>query len=162
MNPVATLLALLLLMVANGTPVVAKKILGARFARPLDGGARFVDGRPLFGPSKTVRGVGLAVAATAVAAGLLGLGWAAGAAIGAAAMAGDLLSSFTKRRFGVATSGMVAGLDQVPEALLPLLVGRAFLPLSAADIAAGVAVFFVGELLLSRLLYRLNLRDRPY
>ncbi len=47
---------LILLVVANGTAVGAKKLLGAAFARPLDGGALFVDGQPIFGPSKTIRG----------------------------------------------------------------------------------------------------------
>jgi hypothetical protein len=37
---------LVLLMLANGTPVVAKKFLGERFTYPLDGGVVFVDGRP--------------------------------------------------------------------------------------------------------------------
>ena len=43
---------LILLVVANGTAVAAKKLLGVAFARPLDGGALFVDGQPIFGPSK--------------------------------------------------------------------------------------------------------------
>ena len=47
--------------------------------------SRFVDGRPLFGPSKTL--------ATAGVAALLGLGWKIGALIGIAAMASDLLAS---------------------------------------------------------------------
>jgi len=34
--------------------------------------------------------------------------------------------------------------------------------LTAADIALGVGIFFVGELIVSRLLYRIHLRDRPY
>jgi len=32
----------------------------------------------------------------------------------------------------------------------------------ALDIAAGVAIFLVGELLLSRLLFKAHLRDEPY
>jgi hypothetical protein len=32
----------------------------------------------------------------------------------------------------------------------------------ATDIVLGVAIFFVGELVLSRFLYWLRLRDRPY
>jgi hypothetical protein len=45
---------LILLVVANGAAVVAKKLLGVAFARPLDGGARFVDGQPIFDlPSKS-------------------------------------------------------------------------------------------------------------
>ena len=42
---------LILLVVANGTAVGAKKLLGAALARPLDGGVLFVDGQPIFGPS---------------------------------------------------------------------------------------------------------------
>jgi CDP-2,3-bis-(O-geranylgeranyl)-sn-glycerol synthase len=34
--------------------------------------------------------------------------------------------------------------------------------LTAIDIAAGVAIFLVGELLLSRLLFQVHLRDEPY
>ena len=41
---------------ANGTPIVAKKVFGRRFSFPLDAGTIFFDGRPLFGPSKTIRG----------------------------------------------------------------------------------------------------------
>ena len=54
------------------------------------------------------------------------------------------------------------GLDQVPESLLPLLVGRQALSLGAIDIAIVVAIFFIGEILLARLFYRLGLREQPY
>jgi hypothetical protein len=36
---------------ANGTPVIAKLILGDKFAAPVDAGALFGDGRLWFGPS---------------------------------------------------------------------------------------------------------------
>ena len=63
---------LILLVVANGTAVVAKKLLGPAFGRPLDGGAVFVDGEPIFGPSKTIRGVVVSVLATSICAVLIG------------------------------------------------------------------------------------------
>lgn len=152
----------LLLTVANGAPVVAKKILGRRFAWPLDGGAKFFDGHPLFGASKTVRGVALAVVATAIAAPILGLTWKIGAVIGAFAMIGDLASSFVKRRLNRPLHSRATGIDQIPESLLPLLAVTCELSLSALDVIAGTAAFFAGEILLSRLLYRVRLRDRPY
>ena len=34
--------------------------------------------------------------------------------------------------------------------------------LTALDIAVGVAIFFIGEVLLSLLFYKLHLRERPY
>jgi CDP-archaeol synthase len=77
-------------------------------------------------------------------------------------MAGDLLSSFVKRRLHLPPSSRASGLDQVPEALFPLLACRNLLSLAAADIAVRVVMFFVGEVVLSRLLYALNLRERPY
>jgi len=162
MQPLVILQLLILLTLANGAPVVAKKLFGARFARPLDGGLLFFDGRPWFGASKTLRGLALAILATVAGAPLLGLDWRIGLLVGVLAMAGDLASSFLKRRLGRPPSSRASGLDQIPESLLPLLACRDLLALSAADIAATVALFFFGEILLSRLLYRLHLRDQPY
>lgn len=160
MRPVLVLELLILLTVANGTPVVAKRLFGSAFAQPLDGGALFADGRPWFGPSKTIRGVVLATLATAAAAGVLGLGWKVGALLGVVAMAGDLLASFIKRRLGLAPSSQAVGLDQIPGSLM--LAGRLFMPVTGLDIAVTTLLFFVGEVILSRLLCKWHVRDRPY
>ena len=153
---------LILLVVANGAAVAAKKILGATFARPLDAGALFVDGRPILGPAKTIRGIVASVLATSVCAALIGLGWEIGALVAAFAMAGDLFSSFVKRRLHLASSSMAIGLDHIPESLFPLLAGRWLLQLSMFDVVAGVTIFVVGALVLSPILFRLNLRDEPH
>jgi hypothetical protein len=153
---------LVLLSLANGTPIAAKRIFGSRFAFPADGGANLSDGRPVFGPSKTVRGILSSVIVTTAAAPLLGLDPIVGATVAVGAMAGDLFSSFTKRRLNYPSSSQALGLDQVPESLIPMLACRKALALTAADIAVGVAVFFVGELILSRILFWLRFRDRPY
>jgi hypothetical protein len=162
MQPFVILQLLILLMVANGTPVIAKKLLGGRYSYPLDGHLIFADGRRLLGRSKTIRGVGLAVLATTAGAPLIGLGWRTGLVVGSFAMAGDLFSSFAKRRLNLAPGSRASGLDQVPEALFPLLACRNLLSLTAADIAACTVMFVAGEVLLSRLLYALQIRDRPY
>jgi CDP-2,3-bis-(O-geranylgeranyl)-sn-glycerol synthase len=78
------------------------------------------------------------------------------------AMIGDLLSSFIKRRMGIAPSDRAIGLDQIPESLLPLLACAFFLPLTFFDVAVATLIFFVGELALSRVLFKLHIRDRPY
>jgi CDP-diglyceride synthetase len=161
-HPWLILKLLILLMLANGTPVVAKKVLGERLAYPLDWGVEFVDGRPLFGRSKTIRGVLLAVLVTIAGAPLIGLQWEIGFLVGSLAMAGDLGSSFLKRRMALPPSSRASGLDQVPEALIPLLACRNPLSLTMADIGATAALFFIGEVLLSRVLYAFRLRDRPY
>ena len=54
------------------------------------------------------------------------------------------------------------GIDQVPEALLLLIVLRTRLTLSGTEIVVLVAAFLVLEIWLSRLLFRLHLRDQPY
>jgi CDP-2,3-bis-(O-geranylgeranyl)-sn-glycerol synthase len=162
MHEVLVFQLLMLLAVANGTPVAAKRMLGDALAYPLDGGALLPDGQPLFGHSKTVRGVLLAVLATTLASLLLGLGWKVGALVGATAMAGDLFSSFIKRRLGLPPSSMALGLDQIPESLFPLFACRMLLPLNFLDIAIATLLFLVGSLVLSRILFRFNLRDRPY
>jgi CDP-2,3-bis-(O-geranylgeranyl)-sn-glycerol synthase len=154
--------SVLLLTLANGAPVAAKKILGARLAFPLDAGVHFFDGQPLLGPSKTIRGIVASVITTAVVAPLLGLSPATGGLVAALAMTGDLISSFVKRRLKFPSSSQAIGLDQVPESLLPLLVCREALSLTSVDVAIGVVVFLVGELILSRLLYDLRFRDEPY
>jgi hypothetical protein len=158
----ALLPLLILLVIANGTPIVAQSLFGNRFSYPVDGDREFLDGRPLLGRSKTIRGSALAILVTAAGAPLVGLDWKIGALVGTLAMAGDLFSSFLKRRLGLPPSSPAVGLDQVPESLFPLLGCLGPVSLTFADVAVGVAVFFIGELLLSRLLYAFDLRDRPY
>lgn len=153
---------LMLLVIANGVPVLGKKIFGTAFSHRLDGGIQWRDGRPLFGPSKTVRGVVLSFATTILAAAVLGFDWTDGAQIAALAMLGDLTSSFIKRRLGRPPSSMALGLDQIPESLLPTLAFKTRLGLTAWDIAGVVFAFILLELLLSRLLFGLHWRDRPY
>jgi CDP-2,3-bis-(O-geranylgeranyl)-sn-glycerol synthase len=152
----------LLLALSNGSPVLARKVFGSRLCCPVDGGARWFDKRPLFGSSKTVRGILFSVLATSAGAALVGFAWQVGAVVAGVAMAGDLFSSFVKRRRGLPAGSRATGLDQIPESLFPLLVCSRTLALTGADIAAVVAIFFVGEVVLSRVLYRLHVRDRPY
>jgi CDP-archaeol synthase len=151
-----------LLILANGTPLLANKIFGHRFSHPLDCGVRCGDGEPWFGASKTIRGVFLSVLTTAVGACLVGLGGKIGALIGSAAMSGDLFSSFFKRRIGLPVSSRAVGLDQIPESLFPLLACRNALSLTVWEIAVTVLAFFFGEIVISRLLYKFRIRDRPY
>jgi CDP-diglyceride synthetase len=153
---------LVLLTFANGTPIVAKKIFGSRFALPLDAGINFCDGRPLFGASKTMRGIVVSILITTAIAPFIGLDLTIGAIVASSAMAGDLFSSFVKRRLNFPPSSQALGLDQVPESLFPMLACRDALSLTIADIALGVGIFFICELILSRLLFRAHLRDEPY
>ena len=162
MHLVVILQLLILLMLANGTPVIAKKMLGGHYSYPLDANLTFADGRPIFGRSKTIRGVALALLVTATGAPVIGLAWQIGLLVGSFAMIGDLFSSFCKRRLGLPSSSRASGLDQIPESLLPVLAARHLLALTAADIVVCVVIFVVGDVVFSRLLYAFRLRDRPY
>jgi len=77
-------------------------------------------------------------------------------------MAGDLLASFIKRRMGIPSSGMALGLDQIPESLLALLLVEPLYRFGTGQIVAMVVLFLVAELVLSRILYALRIRKRPW
>jgi CDP-2,3-bis-(O-geranylgeranyl)-sn-glycerol synthase len=154
--------ALLLLLVANGAPILAARVLRHHLDAPLDGGRILADGRPLLGPHKTVRGVVAAVGATAALGAALGLPLPLGAAVGAATMLGDALSSFLKRRQGLGSGGRATGLDQLPEAVLPLLVLRAAGAVGWVEAALALVGFLVLGAGLSRVLFFLGVRQRPY
>lgn len=153
---------LLLIIVANGAPVLGDFLFKQRGAWPVDGGLLLPDGHRLLGPSKTWRGVLLAVTVTALTAWPLGFSPMMGLTIGAWAMLGDALSSFSKRRLGLAASSMALGLDQIPEALLPVLAVRTESGLDWLSVLKLVVGFFMAELLLSRILYYWHIRSRPY
>jgi hypothetical protein len=155
-------LLLLLIGIANAAPLFGHTLLRQRWAWPLDGGKRFFDGHRLLGNSKTIRGVVLALLITPVTALLLGLPPMAGVLIGSFAMIGDVLSSFTKRRLGLPPHSQALGLDQVPECLLPLLAVQPLFDLTMIEVLVMVAAFVVLELAISKVLYRLRLRDQPY
>ena len=154
--------ALILLLVANGTPVLAGKFFGKNAAWPLDANYVMADGEPLLGESKTFRGIILAVFATALTAEILGPGWQLGASFGALSMLGDLFSSFTKRRLGMSSGTQAPGLDQLPEALLPLAVCAESLSLPWLEVLITAGLFWVLEVVLSRILYSVHIRKHPW
>ena len=152
----------ILLAIANGSPVIARKLLGKSLNQPLDCGVAFLDGRPLFGRSKTIRGIVVSLIVTAGFAPVIGFDWISGLTVATVAMVGDLTSSFLKRRFGLSPSSRATGIDQVPESLFPALAVRSILGLSLFDIILIVIIFFSGEVFFSRLLFKWNIRNRPY
>lgn len=143
---------LILVAVANAAPVIAYLLQGDRFSLPLDGGRTLSDGQPIFGASKTVRGVLSSCAFTMLCAELLGISWAIGLVIGLSAMTGDLFSSFVKRRLRLPASASIALLDQIPESLLPALAVQSQLHLTFYEIIVVVGLFTVLNLALTRLL----------
>jgi len=153
---------IILLMAANGAPILLRWLSEGRYARPVDGGLLLADGRPLFGPSKTVPGLIAALVLTTFVAWQFGWSPLTGGYIATLAMCGDLLASFIKRRLAIPSSSMAPGLDQIPESLIPLLGVRGMFDLSWAQIFIMVSIFVVLDYVLSFFLYHLHIRKRPY
>lgn len=157
-----SLVLFVMLVLANGVPVVVARILKRRWAAPVDGGRLWSDGRPILGPSKTWRGLISGVACCALFSSVIGLGLMFGLLFGILALWGDLLSSFYKRRMGKASSARALGLDQVPESALPMVLAVFWLPISWWSAASVVALFTLSNILFSPLLYRLGIRRHPH
>jgi CDP-diglyceride synthetase len=158
-----TFIELLVMLIAiNGAPVLAAYFLGATASRPIDGGQRLPDGRPLFGDSKTWRGVAAAVTLSCVLSLLFNYGFVFGLLFGALVMTGDLISSFIKRRMGLAPSDQSLGLDQLPESFLPSLYATFHLGVAWWWALLWSGSFLLIEILISRPLFRLHIRKRPY
>jgi hypothetical protein len=151
-----------LLLAVHGTPVLLAFIFGSRGAIPVDFNKRFRDGRPIFGTSKTWRGLIGALLASCILSQFFHYGLAFGVVFGALGMLGDLFASFVKRRIGLESSARFRGLDQIPESLLPSLYASYSLSLGWIWIVALPLVFMLCEMLISIPLYRLKIRKRPY
>jgi len=148
---------------ANATPVV----FGG--GRSIDGGRVFTDGRPIFGPGKTIRGflAGLIAGSLfgilqGLAAGQFGFYATLGFLLSLGALTGDLLGSFIKRRMKLERGSAAPGLDQLGFVVLALLfASMVFVPpweviLTILIITPPIhlATNFIG--------HKLKLKDRPY
>ncbi|MEQ1622213.1 MAG: CDP-archaeol synthase [Methylococcales bacterium] len=154
--------SLILLLAANGAPVLAVLVFGKHWNWPIDGGLILRDGRHLFGHSKTWRGLLAAIVLTALVAFILSINLWTGALFGLLAMLGDCLSSFIKRRLGYPTSSHARGLDTLTESILPTLLLKQSLGINWADILWLALIFFLLEEFVSPLLYQWHIRNRPY
>lgn len=153
---------LLLIIIANGAPIILRALMGRRLDVAIDFGYRLADNNPLFGSSKTWRGVIAAVIFTSIVAVLIGYPASTGAQIALYAVLGDVFSSFIKRRLGMAASSMAPLLDQVPESLLPAVMLMDTFEMDIQSIIILVCVFIIMELLLSYIFFKLGIRNRPY
>ena len=149
MNLVSVAQCFALIITANIVPPAVSIATKDCCAWPIDGGLDWFDGRPLFGDSKTLRGLILAVVGGAAVGCLIGVTWRLGASAALSAMAGDLFSSFCKRRLGLGASAPALGLDQIPESLLPAIACAAPLGLSWYDIVTIVVLFAIGDAIVS-------------
>lgn len=151
-----------MLVLANGAPVVAAGLLNGLWSAPVDGGRSWKDGRPILGKSKTWRGVVSGALACGLFSLVTGLGFIFGVVFGVIGLVGDMLSSFIKRRLGLASSARAVGLDQIPEALLPMLLAMWWLPVNGWVVIGVVVLFTLSNIVASPLLYRIGIRRHPH
>lgn len=159
---IPVLQGVILLLAANGAPIIASKIFGSCWQEPIDAGIVCADQRRLLGDTKTWRGLFGALALAAGMAIPLGLNALTGLLFGALTMLGDLLASFLKRRRGYVESSRARGFDTVPESLLPTWLLKEHLHLELSGVVLTVLIFFLIEEFVSPILYRLHIRKRPY
>lgn len=143
-----------LIIVANGAPVVARLLLGNRFNAPIDNGTMLADRHLLFGSSKTWRGVAAALLATTACGLIFDYPAQTGIQIAGAAISGDLLTSFIKRRLALPPNTEMPLFDQAAESLFPALLMMQSFHLAPIDIAWLIIVFSVLDLIVTRMLQR--------
>lgn len=153
---------LLLIIIANGAPIVTRWLLNDQLDLAVDLKLTLPDKNRLFGASKTWRGILAALFITTIIAWLLNYPVQTGLLIASYAMLGDLTSSFIKRRLLLPPSSKAALLDQVPESLLPALMMMHTFNLGLLSVLLLVLTFIIIELFLSHLLYKWGLRNRSH
>jgi len=153
---------LVLILCANGAPVLVQRWFPSSINQPVDLGYHFIDNKPLLGASKTWRGLMASLLLTPLCAFLIGISPLHGFIIACLAMSGDLISSFIKRRLNIPVSAMAIGLDQIPESLLPFIFVYFYYQLSLLQLVSGVILFILCELMLSMVLFKMGIRKRPY
>ena len=153
---------LLLIIIANGAPILIRAVFNDVFNTSVDFGHKLPDNRPIFGNSKTWRGIIAAFVTTSIAAWLLGYAPQIGLLVAVYAVLGDLTSSFIKRRMGRPASSMAPLLDQIPESLFPALMMMQTFKLDISAVIQLVLIFIIIELLLSHVLYKWGVRKQPY
>jgi len=160
--PAELLQLLLLIIIANGAPIITRQWLNGRFSHAVDLDHDLADNNRIFGPSKTWRGIVSSLLVTPVVAVLLGYSIETGLMVAVYAVIGDLISSFIKRRFSMTASSMAPLLDQVPESFIPAFMLRQTFNLDILSVIWLVLIFIITELLLSHILYKWGVRKRPY
>ena len=152
----------LLIIIANGAPILIRLLLNNGFNLAVDFGHKLPDNKPILGPSKTWRGIFAALIATSIAAWVFGYSAGIGFLVAVYAIVGDLLSSFIKRRLAMKPSSQAPLLDQVPESLFPAIMMMQVFKLEISSVMLLVLIFIIIELAVSHVFYRWGVRKKPY
>jgi CDP-2,3-bis-(O-geranylgeranyl)-sn-glycerol synthase len=147
---------------ANAIPV----LIGG--GRPMDFGKSFIDGRPIFGSHKTIRGFfsGLLVGTLAglVMTVVLDYPLFFGLVSSLGALLGDLCGAFVKRRLGIAPGGLLPVIDQIDFVVGAILVSLPFVSeILSWPLALTVLIITPPiHLLTNYVAYKLRLKSNPW
>ena len=153
---------LVMLLATNGAPVLVARIFQSYGALSLDLGKQLRDGHPVFGSSKTWRGLVSALFTSCMLSIIFGYGIWFGLIFGALVMTGDLFSSFVKRRRDFKPGDRSIGWDQLPESLFPAIYTISVLGIEWWWAILLTLTFALLHILISKPLYRFNIRKHPY
>ncbi len=149
--------------IANATPVV----LGG--GTPIDGGRKFTDGRPIFGPGKTIRGFVTGLAAGTIFSALQGIVAGQiytylllGFLLAVGALTGDLMGSFLKRRLNIQRGASAPVLDQLGFVALAIVFASPVMLPGWEVILAILIITPPIHLATNFGGYKLGLKSRPY
>lgn len=134
---------LIILIATNAAPLISATLYARRRRRPLDNGRILGDGYRLLGENKTLVGLFSGIGAAGILCFIIGLPLASGLLISGASLLGDLLTSFIKRRLGLAEGETAFFLDHLLEGALPLWVCKGLFSISWPMVAA-LLVLFIG------------------
>lgn len=140
---------LLLIIIANGAPLLMRMLLNDYLNFAVDFGSKLSDNNRVLGASKTWRGILAALVATSIAAWLLGYSPEIGFLVAMYAVLGDLLSSFIKRRLTMVSSSNAPLLDQVPESFFPALMLMQTFHLDVSSVLWLVLIFTLIDIVMT-------------
>jgi hypothetical protein len=156
-------------------PPLARLLWGDRGNRPVDGGATWLDGRAIFGPHKTIRGILVSLLGSLLFVPIFKVGWQPILFGTSLALGGDLLTSFMKRCLRLHAGDRVPVLDHFLESLLPTLFLWKYLPAHAVppspllawwQIALIIAIFILlgslASLIWAKISYHPAPEDAPH
>jgi CDP-2,3-bis-(O-geranylgeranyl)-sn-glycerol synthase len=152
--------------VANATPVV----MGG--GTPIDRGKMFRDGRPIFGPGKTIRGFVAGLVAGSVVGVVQGIAAGQpctysmlGLLLAFGALVGDLAGSFIKRRLNIPRGGAAPVLDQLGFVVLALIFATPLVLQMQIGWEVALTILIITppiHLATNFAGYKLGLKSRPY
>ena len=140
---------------ANAAPVA----LGG--GPPLDGGEKWLDGKPFLGGHKTLRGCIVGVLA-GVLIGLLQGSFYIGLTQGLGAIIGDLISSFLKRRRDFSPGEGVPLLDQLDFIVAAIILSQPFTRASLLEILIILILTVPIHYLMNYLAWLAKLKENPW